>query len=373
MNDKALYIGLMTGTSLDATDAVLVRFDERPQLLAQVSLPYPQPLRDKLMALNRAPQLALSEFAELSRTLGEQLAAAANALLADQSLHPDRVSAIGSHGQTIFHAPEAGMSLQIGHPAIIAKRTGISTVADFRVDDMALGGEGAPLAPAFHQTLLSETDCAAGCALINIGGIANISLFRPGQPVLGWDTGPGNGLMDELCQQHFQKPYDADGQLAASTPPDPDLLAHFLQDPYFAGPAPKSTGRDAFHAQWVAERLNTYSGPAPSPLTLLSTLNQLTVQSLSNALKQENGGAWPKKVYVMGGGSRNATLMQRLQKAAGDGTEIGTSEQLGVAPEAVEATMMAWLARERLAQRPIALASVTGAQRNAVLGGVWLP
>ncbi|WP_019895459.1 anhydro-N-acetylmuramic acid kinase [Hydrogenovibrio halophilus] len=373
MNDKPLYIGLMTGTSLDATDAVLVRFDERPQLLAHVSLPYPQPLRDKLMALNRAPQLALSEFAELSRTLGEQLAAAANALLANQSLHPDRVSAIGSHGQTIFHAPEAGMSLQIGHPAIIAKRTGIPTVADFRVDDMALGGEGAPLAPAFHQTLLSETDCAAGCALINIGGIANISLFRPGQPVLGWDTGPGNGLMDELCQQHFQKPYDADGQLAASTSPDPDLLAHFLQDPYFAGPAPKSTGRDAFHTQWVAERLNTYSRPAPSPLTLLSTLNQLTVQSLSNALKQENGGAWPKKMYVMGGGSRNATLMQRLQKAAGDGTEIGTSEQLGVPPEAVEATMMAWLARERLAQRPIALASVTGAQRNAVLGGVWLP
>ncbi|KUJ72589.1 hypothetical protein AVO41_01935 [Thiomicrospira sp. WB1] len=364
----------MTGTSLDATDAVLMDFSATASRhLAQVSEPIAPRLRQRLVDLNHTPQIPLKELADLTRTLGEQLAAAANQLLREQSLSANEITAIGSHGQTLYHAPDLGMSLQIGHPAVIAKHTGIQTVADFRIDDMALGGQGAPLAPAFHQTLLPEPLKTQTCALINIGGIANISLFRPDQPVLGWDTGPGNALMDEVCQQHFECAYDAGGALAARTEPDAALLAHFLSDGYFAQSPPKSTGRDAFHQNWVTTYLDSYQGPAPSPDTLLSTLNQLTAQSLADALKHVCGENLPEQVFVMGGGGFNQTLMQRLQDALGSRTQVRTSHALGLPPEAVEAAMMAWLARERLAKRPIKLASVTGAQRDAILGGVWQP
>jgi anhydro-N-acetylmuramic acid kinase len=257
------------------------------------------------------------------------------------------------------------MTLQVGHPAWIAKTTHIATVADFRVDDMALEGQGAPLAPAFHSFLFKK-QLTDKLAVINLGGIANISLVD-GDQTQGWDTGPANALMDEICRRHFACEYDANGELAAQGHVNPNLLQQLLQDPYFALPAPKSTGRDYFNERWLERQLQDCANTL-FPLDLLSTLNQLTVETLAIELEKT---ACPQ-IIVCGGGAFNQTLLARLRKRL-PSSNIQTSLDWGIDPNAMEAMMCAWLAHQRLNQQPVDLRQVTGSKRPCVLGGLWIP
>lgn len=357
------YIGLMSGTSVDAIDVALVAFDHSQLSLVDfINSPLPTPLQHQLTELNKHPQLSLHQLCALHAQLGHAFADSAQQMI---QRHPDRpICAIGSHGQTLFHAPDIGMSLQVGHPAMIAKHCQLPTIADFRIDDMALGGQGAPLAPAFHQHLFPQLPRPH--VLINIGGIANISVITHNS-VLGYDTGPGNGLMDEVCRRHFGCDYDKSGALAAQAQPDTPLLERLLTHSYFQQRPPKSTGRDLFNQTW----LRAYLPPDLDPLTLLSTLNQFSVESLARALEQHT---LPRDTpcIICGGGAYNTTLLQRLQ-ARLPHLRIQTSLDYAIEPNAIEAMMCAWLAYQRLNQQPIDLRLITGARRAAILGGLWLP
>lgn len=363
------FIGIMSGTSLDGVDVALVSFEgPHPQLEAFTTSAYPASLVETLLALNQSHTATFAQWAHLQVDLAHCFSEAVNQVLVQAGLAPEAICAIGCHGQTLFHAPEIGVSAQLGHPAIVAKKTGIPTVADFRMDDLALGGQGAPLAPAFHRYLLTETPLPA--AVINIGGIANVSLITSNE-AWGFDTGPGNGLMDEFCRQTWQRAYDPEGQWAGQTEPDPDLVAHWLGDPYFQQPPPKTTGRDVFHTQWIEASLSDYPGSPPDAPTLLSSLNQLTAQSIAQALNQINDKTPLQTLYVAGGGSHNLTLIKRLKAALAFSAPITPLSHLDA--DSLEACMMAWLARQRIQKTPIALHQTTGANRDAVLGGVWHP
>lgn len=358
------YIGLISGTSADGVDAALVEFTQtsQPHLVGFQTTPYDDALKNHLINLNREPTLSLQDLCELNYRLGTAFADAATSLMQATQLKPTDIQAIGSHGQTLYHAPQFHMSLQAGHPAIIAKQTGITTVADFRVDDMANGGQGAPLAPAFHAHLWGQH---SQMALVNIGGIANISFL--GDTVLGYDTGPGNGLMDEYCQQHFNCDYDQNGTLAAQAEPDSNLLAALWDDPYLALSPPKSTGREHFNRDWLEARLRLF--PDVPPLAVLSTLNQFTAETICASLKKLPQP--PLSLKVCGGGALNSTLMQRL--AALCDCPIESTQADGQDPNAIEAMMFAWLAQQRLATQPIQLSAITGAKQNSVLGAIWHP
>ncbi|WP_237260331.1 anhydro-N-acetylmuramic acid kinase [Thiomicrospira sp. S5] len=359
-----LYIGLMSGTSLDGIDAALVEFsDGNIALKGFLTYPYPQALQQALNQLNEQPQASLKSLCQLEHDVAMQFTQATQALLEQTGTASKTVTAIGSHGQTVFHAPDIPMSLQIGHPAFIAKHTAVTTVADFRIDDLANGGQGAPLAPAFHRTLFAH---AERLAVINIGGIANISYLSPSD-TLGFDTGPGNGLMDDICRQHFGCDYDANGQLAAQTEPDNRLLAQLLTDDYFAQPAPKTTGKDYFNQAWLNRQLASFSSEQPTPKALLSTLNQLTVETLIQGLKTLPEP--PTEVLICGGGAENQTLLNRLQNSLS--YPVKTTADYGIHPHAMEAMMCAWLAQQRLLNRAIPLVSITGAKRDSILGGIW--
>lgn len=363
------FIGLMSGTSVDSIDVALVSFlDEQPTLHAFSSHPIPQSLQTALLGCNQTPTLSLATFCELQAATGRLFAEAVNQFLDKQAIQPEQITAIGSHGQTIFHAPEIGMSLQIGHPAMIAKQTGIQTVADFRIDDMALGGQGAPFAPAFHQYLFAENDQPV--VAVNIGGIANISFIPAGKtqaPLLGFDTGPGNGLMDEICRHYFDQPYDTNGAIAAQGRIHAELLNAMLQEAYFAKPAPKSTGRDYFNQTWLNKHLCKFRDIAPQDL--MATLCELTAVTLAKAIQAH---AQPTNVWICGGGAFNDYLLARLQ-ANLNGYPVQSSAEKGIDPNAIEGMLFAWLANQRLENRPVNLKDVTGATRNAVLGGVWAP
>ncbi|KUJ74507.1 hypothetical protein AVO42_03660 [Thiomicrospira sp. XS5] len=354
----------MSGTSLDGVDAALVDLSQTaPNLEGFFTHPYPSDLQSALNQLNEQPQASLKNLCQLEHEVAMQFIQASQTLLEQTGTPRDAVTAIGSHGQTVFHAPDIPMSLQIGHPAFIAKQMALTTVADFRIDDLANGGQGAPLAPAFHRTLFSH---AEHLAVINIGGIANISYLSPSD-TLGFDTGPGNGLMDDICRQHFGCDYDANGQLAAQTEPDSELLAQLLADDYFAQPAPKTTGKDYFNQAWLNRQLAYFSSEQPTPKALLSTLNQLTVETLIQGLKTLPEP--PTEVLICGGGAENQTLLNRLQAKLN--YPVKTTADYGIHPHAMEAMMCAWLAQQRLLNQPISLANITGAERDSILGGIW--
>ncbi len=354
----------MSGTSLDGVDAALVDFSQaHPILKGFLTHPYPSRLQSKLNQLNEQPQASLKNLCQLEYDVAIQFIQATQALLEQTGTPSKTVTAIGSHGQTVFHAPDIPMSLQIGHPAFIAKHTGITTVADFRIDDLANGGQGAPLAPAFHRTLFSH---AERLAVINIGGIANISYLSP-TDTLGFDTGPGNGLMDDICRQHFGCDYDANGLLAAQTEPDSPLLAQLLADDYFTQPAPKATGKDYFNQAWLDRQLASLGSEQPNPTVLLSTLNQLTVDTLIQGLQTLPEP--PVEALICGGGAENKTLLKRLQAKLN--YPIKPTTDYGVHPHAMEAMMCAWLAQQRLLNQAIPLASITGAKHDSILGGIW--
>ena len=353
----------MSGTSADGIDAVLITSEgERSELIGSHHRPMQALLRDEILAFRQSGPDELHRLATLDAQLAEEYAAAVLALLESAQLHAANVAAIGCHGQTLRHHPEGDTpyTLQIGDPNRLAELTGITVITDFRRRDMAAGGQGAPLVPAFHRArLVSE---GASTAVVNIGGIANISLVTAGGDVTGWDTGPGNTLMDGWIARHQGEPFDRNGEWAASGAVIAPLLSALLQDPYFAMPAPKSTGPEYFHLDWLAAHLNGTEAAAD----VQRTLAEVTVESLALALAQQPLDV----VRVCGGGARNTWLMQRLTDRLGN-TAVTTTKAIGVDAEWVEAWAFAWLAEQTLAGLPGNVPAVTGATGARVLGGIF--
>lgn len=366
------FIGLMSGTSVDGVDAALIDCSKnKVRLIDFIDHPLPQALTTQLITLNHSQSLSLNTLCQLEHDVAMQFVKATQALLAKTELEPKQITAIGSHGQTIFHAPHIPMSLQIGHPAFIAKQTGIDTVADFRIDDLAVGGQGAPLAPTFHQQLFSKNDNST--YVINIGGIANISyLDHTTGALYGFDSGPGNALMDELCQQRLNCTFDRNGDLAKHAQIEAGLLKQLLNHPYLSKPFPKSTGRETFNSDWLKNQLHLYSKHI-SDRDLLSTLCELTAQSIKMGVQrvsQQMGKGEMGDIWVVGGGAYNAYLINRLQHALPQ-YNVRSSIDAGINPNAVEAMMCGWLAQQRIDLKTIPLRAVTGATRNVMLGGLW--
>lgn len=365
-----LFIGLMSGTSLDAIDVTLVDFaSQPPRPLAVHSHPFPPALRAELLALcHGSMKDELQHMATLDVRLGRLFAEAALAVLKECDIPASAIRAIGSHGQTVRHEPtgEYPFTVQIGDPNSIAQLTGITTVADFRRRDIAAGGQGAPLVPAFHAAVFRSTD--EDRVILNIGGMANVTLLPHDQqqPVSGFDTGPGNVLMDVWVARHLDTPHDAGGRWAGSATAHPELLALLLEDQYFQRPPPKSTGRERFNMTWLEARLKKIS---PEPAQVQATLCALTAISSAAAIKRY--APQTKRVLVCGGGVHNTTLMQRLTTEL-PGIAVESTQVLGLDPDWVEALAFAWLAKQTLDGRPGNLPSVTGAQAPVVLGGIYL-
>lgn len=364
-----LYIGLMSGTSADAIDAALVDLETHPRLLDHFSLPLPENLRSRLTQLQTPMSGELDLAGELDWQLGELFADAALALLEKSSFSAADIRAIGSHGQTIRHRPPSagirGFSWQIGDPNLIAQKTGITTVADFRRRDMALGGQGAPLVPAFHKALFHSPE--KDRILINIGGIANITWLGRNGEVRGFDTGPGNCLMDSWVLQHQRRAYDDDGRWANQGSVNHALLAKLLSYSYFSLKAPKSTGREEFNLQWLEEYLQ--ASPPLAPQDVQASLLELTAGSISEAIKPILI-ATNTEIYVCGGGAYNSRLIQRLQEML-TGNQVSTTQELGLAPDWIEAMAFAWLAQQTLEGKPGNLCKVTGASEQTILGGIF--
>lgn len=365
----AAYIGLMSGTSLDAIDAVVADFDKGAQITATLGHPFPPKLRHQLQALiNSHDTVNLDELGHIDRDLATTYADAVHALLDSSGMTGADIEAIGCHGQTVRHQPDgpSGFSLQLGNGAALAAATGISVVNDFRNTDIALGGQGAPLVPAFHREVFA--DPANDRAIVNIGGIANITLLPATGDVSGYDTGPGNTLLDLWCAQHLGKTHDAGGSWAAAGDVDDALLETLLTDSYFAAPAPKSTGREYFNSDWLQRYLDSIPA-APQPADVQATLSELTARTIADAIVANAPGS---QVYVCGGGAHNADLMQRIARCLDD-CQVSTTADLGIAPDWVEAAAFAWLARARLRNQPGNLPAVTGASRPAILGALHAP
>ncbi|MBJ8868954.1 anhydro-N-acetylmuramic acid kinase [Citrobacter braakii] len=360
------FIGVMSGTSLDGVDVVLATIDET-MVAQQASLTWPIPLHIKQAILDicQGQQLTLSQFGQLDAKLGYLFAEAVNALLAQEKLKPQEIVAIGCHGQTVWHEPtgRAPHTLQIGDNNQIVARTGITVVGDFRRRDIALGGQGAPLVPAFHQALLAHP--TERRMVLNIGGIANLSLLIPQQPVRGYDTGPGNMLMDAWIWRQCGQPYDKDAQWANSGTVILPLLQNMLNDPYFSAPAPKSTGREYFNYGWIERHLAHF--PGISPRDVQATLAELTAVTISEQVLLSGGC---ERLMVCGGGSRNPLLMMRLA-ALLPGTEVTSTDEAGISGDDMEALAFAWLAWRTLAGLPGNLPSVTGASEPSVLGAIY--
>lgn len=367
MATQAAYLGLISGTSADGIDAALVRFEPRFEMLAARTFPYPDGIRTAVLALARSEAaIGLHDFGRLDVAIGAAFADAATALLADTGFAATDVAAIGSHGQTVCHDPTGArpFTLQIGDPTVIAERAGILTVADFRRADVAAGGQGAPLLPALHAALFATPDVPR--AILNLGGIANLTLLEPGRPVRGFDTGPANCLLDAWALRHLGSPCDAGGRWAAGGRVRPELLARWLADPWFPRPPPKSTGREYFNLGWVEARL----APSIPPADVQATLLALTACSIAEALHRHAPDV--REVYACGGGVHNPAVMQALADAL-DPARLATTAALGLDPDFVEAVGFAWLARERLAGRPGNLPEVTGARGPRLLGAVHAP
>ncbi len=357
------FIGLMSGTSADGIDAVLITTEgAQSRLIGSHHRPMPAPLREEILAFRQTGRNELHRLATLDVQLAEEYAVAVSALLETAQIEAATVATIGCHGQTLRHHPEGDTpyTLQIGDPNRLAELTGITVVSDFRRRDMAAGGQGAPLVPAFHRArLVSEGEATA---VVNIGGIANISLITASGDVTGWDTGPGNTLMDAWVARHQGEPFDRNGKWAASGAVIAPLLSALLQDPYFATRPPKSTGPEYFHLDWLAAHLSGDEAPAD----VQCTLAQLTVESLAQALAQQPLDV----VRVCGGGARNTWLMQQLTDRL-RGMAVTTTEAIGVDPEWVEAWAFAWLAEQTLVGLPGNVPAATGATGPRVLGGIF--
>lgn len=364
-----LYIGLISGTSTDSIDAALVDFEDgKPRLLAGHAQPWPLALRKQLLALTQGETpIDLDAYGQLDVAIGHCFADAALHLLGQCNLPAVAVRAIGSHGQTVRHRPAGSypFTLQIGDPNVIAERCGVDVVADFRRADIAAGGQGAPLLPAVHAMLLGRAGHTR--VVLNLGGIANITVLHADGTVLGFDTGPANGLLDAWCLRHCGEPFDRDGRFAARGQVNPALLRTLLDDPYFGQPPPKSTGREYFHLDWLGVRAGT--AMPGNPADVQATLLELTACSVADAILSVAPDAGD--VLVCGGGVHNSMLMQRLTEQLAPRRVFSTLRE-GVDPDFLEATAFAWLARQRVLGLPGNLTAVTGAHAPRVLGGLYL-
>jgi len=373
-----LYIGLMSGTSLDGVDGVLADFSGgRIRVVCHAAAPFTPALKAELLALNSAGDNELHRAALAANALVRLYAAVVDGLLRTAHLKPAQIQAIGAHGQTVRHRPQefdaeparglaGGYTWQLNNPALLAELTGIDVAADFRSRDVAAGGQGAPLVPAFHREVFGIQREAL--AVLNIGGISNLSLLAadPQAPLLGFDCGPGNALMDFWCQRHTGQPFDDNGTWAALGRVDAQLLAALLADAYLAKAPPKSTGRDLFNPAWLAARLVGFENLAPADVQ--ATLTEFTARACAGDLQRY--GPQSRRLIVCGGGALNGSLMQRLQ-ALLPGVNVGSSAAHGLPPLEVEAAAFAWLARQLVLRRPGNLASVTGARGERILGALY--
>lgn len=374
MNNSAkreLYVGLISGTSVDGIDAGLFEFfpsgqSKACQLIETLQFDYPEDVREEVFALCQPGENEIERMGIADHQLGELFANAALGLIKKAGVTANEIKAIGSHGQTIRHRANirTPFTLQIGDGNRIAHKTGIITIADLRRKDMAAGGQGAPLAPAFHQAVFG--DAKKKRCVINIGGMTNISvLATKAKDVIGYDTGPGNVLMDSWTQALLNEPYDAHGNWAATGKVDQELLSTLLSHPYLKLPFPKSTGREEFNRHWLMTLL---TGKAMHPDDVQATLCEFTACTIEDAVNQHQC----EEVFFSGGGVRNRTLMKRLKEKLADLT-VGTTEDLGIHPDWVEAGLCAWLAKQRLENTPVQIAKVTGATHATTLGAVFLP
>jgi anhydro-N-acetylmuramic acid kinase len=357
-----LYIGLMSGTSLDGIDAVLVRFSAgKTQLVAQHFSPFDAAIKAELLALHTPASNELHRSLLVSNQLARLYASSIAQLLSIAQIEPQQVRAIGCHGQTIRHCPEHGYTVQLGNGALLAELTGITVINDFRSRDIAAGGQGAPLVPAFHHRVLRDE--TAHRVIVNIGGISNLTNLSPHGTTSGFDCGPGNLLMDAWCSQYQGLPYDQAGAWAATGQVLPNLLAQMLKESYFALPAPKSTGRDLFNMAWLSRLLRGDERAEDVQATLL----ELTAQTIAQAIAHDCSGA--SEIYVCGGGAHNDTLMQRLQ-AHLPSLKIASTATLGINPDYLEAIAFAWLAEQTLLNQTANLPVVTGARHACILGAI---
>jgi anhydro-N-acetylmuramic acid kinase len=357
------YVGLMSGTSLDGVDAVLASFaDGRSRCLASRYLPFEADLRAEALALHFTGNDELRRAALLANRLAGVYANAVGALLAEANVDKAVIYAIGCHGQTVRHAPADGYSLQLNNPALLAELTGITVIADFRSRDIAAGGQGAPLVPAFHDAVFRNDDRHR--VILNIGGIANLTDLAPGRPTLGFDCGPGNMLLDAWAQRHLGIAYDVDGAWSLQGNVLPDLLSRLARHPFLTQPPPKSCGREQFNLDWLDAQL----AGNERPQDVQATLTALTAGATADAIERHCAGA--EEIYVCGGGAHNGALMstlcQHLSKC-----RVAITDSLGLPADWVEAMAFAWLASRTLLGEPGNLPSVTGARGLRLLGGIF--
>lgn len=380
MSETSLYIGLMSGTSLDGVDAVLARFDPRgrPSILSRCSIDFPVSLRNELLSLNVTGNDELDRGARAANSLAELYAQSVHNVLAQANISAPEISALGAHGQTVRHRPDLGYTIQLNAPARLAELTGITVIADFRSRDVAAGGQGAPLVPMFHAGVFPAPHTRV---VLNLGGIANITILRPNQPPQGFDTGPANVLMDMWCAQHTGRTFDQDGAWGASGEPDTRLLKHLIEsEPWFSLPAPKSTGRDLFNRHWLDQRLaqffaenQTPENSSASNLTIptiqniQATLRCLTTETVAQCIRSEASDL--EELLVCGGGARNAALMTELQKMMP--CPVKTTDSEGIGTQDVEALAFAWLAWAYQHGVPASHSAVTGARGPRILGACW--
>lgn len=365
-SSRSLYVGLMSGTSADGVNAALVSFQgTQPVLVSTHYVPYTAALRNKVMALFQPGIDHVDSFCQLDIELGRFFAVAVNQLLEAAGVDAGDIDAIGSHGQTIRHRPDYPFpfTLQIADPNTIAELTGITTVADFRGRDMAAGGQGAPLVPAFHRAVFGSDTYKR--AIVNIGGIANVTILTPDNSVLGFDCGPGNGLLDAWCSLHIGKSFDEDGAWSSTGQQMPTLLHAWQKDAFFARIPPKSTGKEVFNEHWLTQVTPLIKDFAPQDVA--ATLVELTAWSITDAIESFCGGV--DEVFVCGGGAHNSYLMRRL--AALVGSPVQSTAGIGVEPDWVEAMAFAWLAWARLKGVAGNIGSVTGAKGPRVLGAIY--
>lgn len=363
MENSTLYIGMMSGTSLDGVDGVLADFaDGAIRTLASAFIPFPDALRAQLMALQASGPDEIEREALAANAIAGLYAECAAELMPSAT---SPIAALAVHGQTIRHRPELGFTRQIINAALLAELCGIDVIADLRSRDVAAGGQGAPLVPAFHAARFGTPGTTR--AVVNIGGIGNISVLHGDGRVTGFDTGPGNVLMDLWMARHQGRAYDADGAWAATGLVDPALLGILLDEPYFALPAPKSTGRDLFHADWLDGKLAQLTHPV-KPEDVQATLTALTATTIARAIHDESPDV--TAVYVCGGGAENGELMRLLSEALPAAT-VQSTAVLGVAPNGVEALAFAWLGYRFTQRLPGNLPVVTGAKGERILGALY--
>jgi anhydro-N-acetylmuramic acid kinase len=363
----------MSGTSMDGVDAALVDFSQAaPRVTSTTSLPIAASLKGELLALNSAASNELHHAALAANALMRLYAQAINTLLAHAGLQPQDIRALGAHGQTVRHRPqqfdETGYTIQLCNPSLLAELTGIDVVADFRSRDVAAGGQGAPLAPFFHRAWFARDGATLG--VLNLGGISNLTILQNDAHTLGFDCGPGNALMDFWIAQHTGQAYDAGGAWGAGGQVIPALLVQMLAEPYFSLPSPKSTGRDLFNAQWLAQHLAAFASAQPQDVQ--KTLLELTAIACQDSIVryQKSSNQELTELIVCGGGAFNTALMQRLQALLPNMPVISSAER-GLPPHDVEAAAFAWLARQCIERVALPLASVTGARGSRILGGIY--